>query len=245
MFKRSSGKPVYTEDPGLFLNHLFNLYPCATIHLNLWQFKKNPDFYSFFPEIPPPFWTVPAEVNRAARLTGGEGGPTKGGVGSGKSLRSRRGTARWRWWPESACPRAQAGELIGGGGFGLSMAIQFNPRAREASRGAKESTRARNWRKAHRGGWSTFAGDRVKSGDLDSVSPARQSLIPPSGSFTEARRVSLKGRTGLGMARLARLRWWVLGRLLARCAPGKRRWSCALARSRASGGVWLKPWLAL
>jgi hypothetical protein len=38
----------------------------------------------------------------------------------------------------------------------------------------------------------------VKFGDLDPVSPARQSSIPRSGSFTEARRVSLEGRTGLG-----------------------------------------------
>jgi hypothetical protein len=56
--------------------------------------QKPTDFFSFFPEVPPPFWTVPAEVNRAARLTDGEGGPVKGGVGSGKSLRSRRGMAR-------------------------------------------------------------------------------------------------------------------------------------------------------
>jgi hypothetical protein len=68
-----------------------------------------------------------------------------------------------------------------------------------------------------------FTGSRVKSDDLDLVSPARQSSIPRSGSFTEARRVSLEGRTRLGMARLAGLRWWVLGRPLARCAPGKRR----------------------
>jgi hypothetical protein len=151
MFKRFSGKPVYTEDPGLFLKQSFNLYPCATIHLSLWQFKKTPDFYSFFPEVPPPFWTVPAEVNRATRLTGGEGGPAKDRVGFGKSLRSRRGTTRRRWWPESAGPRAQAVELIGGVCSGLLTVVGFNPRAREASRGAKESTRARNWRKAHRG----------------------------------------------------------------------------------------------
>jgi hypothetical protein len=55
MLKRFSGKPVYTEDPGLFLNPFFNLYPCATIHLSLWQFKNPPDFYSFFPEVPLPF----------------------------------------------------------------------------------------------------------------------------------------------------------------------------------------------
>jgi hypothetical protein len=35
MLKRFSGKPVYTEDPGLFLKQSFNLYPCATIHLSL------------------------------------------------------------------------------------------------------------------------------------------------------------------------------------------------------------------
>jgi hypothetical protein len=68
-----------------------------------------------------------------------------------------------------------------------------------------------------------LAGSRVKSGDLDSVSPARQSSIPRSRSFTEARRVSLEGRTGLGMARLAGLRWWVLGRPLTRRVQGKRR----------------------
>jgi hypothetical protein len=100
---------------------------------------------------------------------------------------------------------------------GLSTAIQVNPRARGASRGAKESTRARNRRITHRGARSTFVGGRVKSGDLDPASPASQSSIPHSGSFTEARRVSLEGWTGLGMALLAGLRWRVLGRPLARC----------------------------
>jgi hypothetical protein len=130
MFKRFSGKPVYTEDPGLFLNQSFNLYPCATIHLSLWQFKNPTDFYSFVPEVPPPFWIVPAKGKRAARLTGSEGGPAKGGVGFGRSLRSRRGTARRRWWPKLAGPRAQAGELVGGGCSVLSTTIQVNPRAR-------------------------------------------------------------------------------------------------------------------
>jgi hypothetical protein len=60
-----------------------------------------------------------------------------------------------------------------------------------------------------------FAGDRLKSDDLDLVSPARQSSIPLDGSFTEARRVSLEGWTGRGMAQLAGLRWRVLGRPLA------------------------------
>jgi hypothetical protein len=90
-----------------------------------------------------------------------------------------------------------------------------------------------------------FVGGRVKSGDLDPASPARQSSIPRSGSFTEARRVSLEGWTGLGMALLAGLRWQVLGWPLARRLQGKLRRSHAPVRSRARGGIRLKPWPAL
>jgi hypothetical protein len=88
-------------------------------------------------------------------------------------LRSRRGTARGRWWPKSVGPRAQAVGLVGGVCSDLLTAIGFNPRAQGASQSAKESTRARNRRKTHRGAWSTYAGDLVKSGDVDPVSPAR------------------------------------------------------------------------
>jgi hypothetical protein len=125
------------------------------------------------PRDPSPFETVTTEVNRAARLTGGEGGPAKGGVSSRRSWRSRWGTARRRWWPESVGPRAQAGRLIGGVCSGLLTAVEFNPRAQGASRGAKESTRARNRRKTHRGARSTYAGGRVKSDDVDLVSLTR------------------------------------------------------------------------
>jgi hypothetical protein len=97
----------------------------------------------------------------------------KGGVSSGKSLRSRRGTTRRRRWPESVGPRAQTIGLIGGVCSGLLMAVGFNPKAQEASRGAKGSTRARNRRKTHRGARSTYAGDLVKSDDVDPVSPVR------------------------------------------------------------------------
>ena len=100
-----------------------------------------------------------------------------------------------------------------------STAIQVNPRARGASRGAHESTRARNQRITHRGARSTFVGGRVKSSDLD---PARQSSIPRYGSFTEARRIYSKGLTGLGMALLAGLQWRGIGRPLARRLQGKR-----------------------
>jgi hypothetical protein len=134
---------------------------------------QNPPSFFFLPEIPPPFETVTAEVNRAVWLTGGEGGPAKGGVSSGKSLRSRRGTARWRWWPESVGPRAQAGRLIGGVCSGLLTTVEFNPRAQGASRGAKKTTRARNRRKTHRGAWSTYADGRVMSSDVDPVSAVR------------------------------------------------------------------------
>jgi hypothetical protein len=85
----------------------------------------------------------------------------------------------------------------------------------------------------------------VKSGDLDPVSPARQSSIPRSGSFTEARRIYSKGWTGLGMALLAGLRWRGIERPLARRLQGKLRQSLAPVRSRARGGVRLKLRLAL
>jgi hypothetical protein len=138
-------------------------------------------------------------------------------------LRSQRGATR-RWcWPESAGPRAQAGELVGGVCSGLSTAIQVNPRARGAPRGANEPTHARNRRLTHRGARSTFAGGRVKSGDLNPASPVRQSSIPRSGSFTEARRIYSKGWTGLGMALLAGLWWRGIERPLARRLQGKRR----------------------
>jgi hypothetical protein len=65
-----------------------------------------------------------------------------------------------------------------------------------------------------------LAGGRVKSGDRDLASPARQSSIPHSGSFTEARKVYSEGQTGLGKALLASLRWRGIGRPLARRARG-------------------------
>jgi hypothetical protein len=79
-----------------------------------------------------------------ARLTGGERGPARGGVGSGRSWRSQRGTTRRRKWPESAGPRAQAGELVTGECSGLTTALSVNPMAQGASRGDVEAMRAVN-----------------------------------------------------------------------------------------------------
>jgi hypothetical protein len=72
----------------------------------------------------------------------------------------------------------------------------------------------------HHGARSTLAGGRVKSGDRELASPARQSSIPRSGSFTEARKVYSEGRTRLGEALLAGLRWRVFGWPRARRARG-------------------------
>jgi hypothetical protein len=58
---------------------------------------------------------------------------------------------------------------------------------------------------------STFTGGRAKSGDRGLASPAKQSPIPCSGSFTEAYTVSSKGRAWLGRALLVGLRWQGLG----------------------------------
>jgi hypothetical protein len=54
--------------------------------------------------------------------------------------------------------------------------------------------------------WSTFTGGRAKSGDRGLASPAKQSPIPCSGSFTGACTVSSKGRARLGRALLVGLR---------------------------------------
>ena len=67
---------------------------------------------------------------------------------------------------------------------------------------------------------STITGGRVKSGDPGLASPAKQSPIPCSGSFTEARTVSSEGQAWLGRALLAGLRWRGIGWPRARRARG-------------------------
>jgi hypothetical protein len=65
-----------------------------------------------------------------------------------------------------------------------------------------------------------FTGDWVKSSDRGLASPARQSPIPCSGSFTEACTVSSEGRVWLGRALLVGLRWRGIGWSRARRAQG-------------------------
>ena len=67
---------------------------------------------------------------------------------------------------------------------------------------------------------STFTGGRAKSGDRGLASPVKQSRIPCSGSFTEACTVYSEGRTRLGEALLAGLRWRGSGWPRARRARG-------------------------
>jgi hypothetical protein len=54
---------------------------------------------------------------------------------------------------------------------------------------------------------STHSGGIVNSGDRGLASPAKQTSIPRSGSFTEVCSLVSKGWTGLGKAGLAGLRW--------------------------------------
>jgi hypothetical protein len=88
---------------------------------------------------------------------------------------------------------------------------------------------------------STLTGDRVKFGDDGLASPAKQSPISCSGSFTEACTVSSKGRAWLGRALLAGLRRQELGWPRARRARGKCRWFRAPVRSSVRGGVRTMP----
>jgi hypothetical protein len=172
MFKRFNEKPVYTEAPGVSLNEFFKPYPCGTIPLSHWL-RKTPWLLLLFNRAPSPLEKVPVERKRVARLIGCEGGPVKGGVRSGRSLRSRRGAARRLWWPESVWPRAQTVGLIDGVRSSLLTVVLLNQVAREASWGAKDAIGARNRRTTYRGAQSTCDSGRLKSGNVDPVSPVR------------------------------------------------------------------------
>jgi hypothetical protein len=56
--------------------------------------QKKPWLLLLSNRAPSPLVAVTVERKRMVRLTGGEGGPVKGGVRSGRSWRSRRGAAR-------------------------------------------------------------------------------------------------------------------------------------------------------
>jgi hypothetical protein len=58
---------------------------------------------------------------------------------------------------------------------------------------------------------STHSGGVVHSSDRGLASPAKQTSIPRSGSFTEVCLLVSEGWTGLGRAELAGLRWQWLG----------------------------------
>jgi hypothetical protein len=84
---------------------------------------------------------------------------------------------------------------------------------------------------------STLAGGRVESDDRGLASPAKQTPIPCSGSFTEVCTIFSEGRTGLGRVLPTGLRWQ--GDWAAADTPytGKRRRFWAPVRSSACGGV--------
>jgi hypothetical protein len=72
----------------------------------------------------------------------------------------------------------------------------------------------------HRITRSMLTGGRANSGDRGLASPAKQTLIPCSGSFTEVCTVLSEGWTGLGRVLLAGLQWQGLGWPRARRAWG-------------------------
>jgi hypothetical protein len=71
---------------------------------------------------------------------------------------------------------------------------------------------------------STLAGGRVESGDRGLGSPAKQTSIPRSRSFSEVCTVSSEGWTGLGRVLLAGLRWQGDRAAADTLSTGKRRW---------------------
>jgi hypothetical protein len=90
---------------------------------------------------------------------------------------------------------------------------------------------------------STLAGGRVESGDRGLASPAKQTPIPHSGSFTEVCSVSSEGRTGLGRVLLTGLRWQGIGRSRTRRARANAGgFELRRGRARAEGygqGPWV------
>jgi hypothetical protein len=76
--------------------------------------------------------------------------------------------------------------------------------------------------------WSTLAGGRVESGDRGLASPAKQTPIPRSGSFTKVCLVFSEDWTGLGKVLLAGLRWQGDRAATGTPCTGKRRWFWAL-----------------
>jgi hypothetical protein len=164
-------KTQFTPRPlGFPSTNSFNHTP-AGLFLWVTNYAKSPPASSSIQPSSPPLETVTAEGKKDGAVTGGEGGPVKGGVRSGRFWLSHRGVARRRWWPESVWPRAQAVGLVGGVRSSLLTAVLFNKVAQEASRGAKDAIGARNRWTAYCGARSTCDGGRLKSGDVDPASP--------------------------------------------------------------------------
>jgi hypothetical protein len=84
---------------------------------------------------------------------------------------------------------------------------------------------------------STLVGGQVESGDRGLASPAKQTSIPLSGSFTEVCTVFSEGRMGLGRVLLAGLPWQGDRAAAGTPCTGKRRWFWAPVRSSTCGGV--------
>jgi hypothetical protein len=89
-------KNQFTPRPLGFFETKSLTYTPAGLFTGVTDYSNPSASSSFSPSSPSPFETVTAGINRVARLTGGEGGPAKGRVSTGRSWRSRRGTAR-RW----------------------------------------------------------------------------------------------------------------------------------------------------
>jgi hypothetical protein len=114
-------------------------------------------------------------------------------------------------WSESAGPRAQAGELVGGEESSLSRAQLTNQMGQRASLGIKEGVRARNSRTAHRIARSTRVGGRRKSGEDDLGSPVKFCRVRGLGKLHKlleklSERLARLGSNWSGLATVAEAR---------------------------------------
>jgi hypothetical protein len=184
--------------------------------------------------------TVPTGKKRAAWLTGGERGPARGGVDSGRLWRSQRCTTRRRGWPEIArstcaggCPRRRRacrpnhGDLVQSNGT-----VKFTEWCRgypciESKNGAVAyPVYARRRSEGVQRPWTGLSGEADFDSSLGELHRGVLSLLRGSDGAE-------KGLVG---------RSTVAGTRVAADTPctGKRRWVWALVRLSACRGVRLR-----
>jgi hypothetical protein len=238
MLKRFSGKPVYTEDPGLFLNQSFNLYPCATVHLSRW-------LLFLLSRGPSPL------VNSTRERK-------KGGVAYRRRGRSDEG---WGWLREVLAVTTRYGSTTVMARIGRSTCVGERARRRRVLRPIHGDTGQSKGTGSFTGcQWVDPYKESQNNSPWSSVYVRRRSVAvrwPWFGFSSEAELDSSRWELHQGTYSLSRGldrvgngstgQSTAVGARAGAGTPfaGQLRRSHAPVRSRARGGIRLEPWLAL